>query len=85
LGGKPRGRGAHREAEVAAMVAPNPTRWRCVRCPRPVTRACGVGKEGVAVLEVGREGNGVKRGTGYRPAPFKSEEGEREREGVALY
>jgi hypothetical protein len=34
LGGKPRGGGAHREAEVAAMVAPKPAEWCGVRCPR---------------------------------------------------
>jgi hypothetical protein len=59
LGGKPGGGGAHREAEVVAMAAPNPAGWHGVWCPRPVTRACARGKRGVAVLELGRKGNGA--------------------------
>jgi hypothetical protein len=31
---KPRGDGAHHEAEVAAMAAPKPVEWHGVRCPR---------------------------------------------------
>jgi hypothetical protein len=46
LGGKHGGGGAHREAEVAAMVAPKLAEWRGVRCPRRASRACNVGREG---------------------------------------
>jgi hypothetical protein len=37
LGGKPRGGGAHRGAEVVVMVAPNQVGWHAVQCPIPVT------------------------------------------------
>jgi hypothetical protein len=46
LGGKHGGGGAHREAEVAAMVAPKLAEWRSIRCPRQASRACSVGREG---------------------------------------
>jgi hypothetical protein len=49
LAEKPRGGGAHREAEV---VAPKPAEWRSVRCPRrPRELAARAGR--VAMLELG--------------------------------
>jgi hypothetical protein len=70
LGGKARGGGAHREAEVAAMSTPKPTEWRGVWCPIRASRACNVGREGDGARA---QTKGAKKRTmGRRAALLKS-------------
>jgi hypothetical protein len=78
LGGKPGGGGAHREAEVVAMAAPNPAGWHGVWCPRLVTRACARGKRGGGGARARTKG---ERGGGRRLLNQRRER-ERERERV---
>jgi hypothetical protein len=70
LGGKTWGGGAHREAEVAAMVAPKQAEWRGVRCSRRASRPCSAGREGDSARA--RAKGAERRAMGRRPTLMKS-------------
>jgi hypothetical protein len=85
LGGKPGGGGAHRDAEVVAMAAPNLVGWRGVRCPRPIMRACSAEKGGGARARTrGEWGGGWHLLNRRRDRERVWRRGERRRRGVGV-
>jgi hypothetical protein len=70
LGRKTRGGGAHREAEVAAMVAPKLGEWCEVQCPRRASRPYSASREGDGAR--GRAKGTERRAMGRRLTLLKS-------------